>query len=69
MGHVALLWMKGSRPGKLPQPSPTSQRGRTCSAPGCVTQLSIYNLGSACWQHADLVFPNYRGKRLAEGKA
>jgi len=31
--------------------------------------LSIYNGGSKCWQHTDLVFPNYRGKRLAEGKA
>jgi hypothetical protein len=31
--------------------------------------LSIYNLGSTCWQHAEIRFPNYRGKRLAEGKA
>jgi hypothetical protein len=61
--------MKGSRPGKLPPPSQTSETGRTCEAPGCHTKLSIYNLGSTCWQHADLVFPNYRGKRLAEGKA
>jgi hypothetical protein len=61
--------MKGSRPGKLPPPSQTTTGGRTCAAPGCSTQLSIYNLGSTCWQHADLVFPNYRGKRLAEGKA
>jgi hypothetical protein len=30
--------------------------------------LSIYNLGSTCWQHADLSFPNYRGKRLAPNK-
>ena len=41
----------------------------TCAAPGCSTKLSIYNLGSTCWQHADLSFPNYRGKRLAPGKA
>ena len=45
-----------------------SREGRTCAAPGCATKLSIYNLGSTCWQHADLTFPNYRGKRLAEGR-
>jgi hypothetical protein len=59
--------MKGSRPQKLPQPSPTSETQdapRTCDSPGCETKLSIYNLGSMCWQHADLHFPNYRGKRL-----
>ena len=61
--------MKGSRPGKLPPPSQTSHGGRVCSAPGCETKLSIYNLDQLCWQHADLVFPNYRGKRLAPGKA
>jgi hypothetical protein len=61
--------MKGSRPGKIPQPSPTSRDGRTCSAPGCSTRLSIYNLSATCWQHAELTFPNYRGKRLVDGKA
>jgi hypothetical protein len=63
------LAMKGSHPGKLPPPSPTSTPERVCAAPGCRTKLSIYNLGNTCWQHADLVFPNYRGKRLAAGKA
>jgi hypothetical protein len=58
--------MKGSRPGKMPPPSPTRREGRTCAAPGCHTRLSIYNLGALCWQHADLHFPNYRGKRLLE---
>jgi hypothetical protein len=58
--------MKGSRPGKIPNPSPTEAEGRTCAAPGCSTKLSIYNLRSTCWQHAELNFPNYRGKRLAE---
>jgi len=42
---------------------------RVCAAPGCATKLSIYNPSGTCWQHSDLVFPNYRGKRLAEGKA
>jgi hypothetical protein len=59
--------MKGSRPQKLPHPTQTSEEDRTCDAPGCRTKLSIYNLGSRCWQHADLHFPNYRGKRLADG--
>jgi hypothetical protein len=62
------LSVKGSRPGKVPQPTPTTADGRTCVVPGCSTKLSIYNLTPTCWQHTDLVFPNYRGKRLAEGK-
>ena len=61
--------MKGSRPGKMPPPSPVSSTGRICVAPACTTRLSIYNLGNTCWQHADLSFPNYRGKRLAPNKA
>jgi len=61
--------MKGSRPGKLPPASPTEQGGRTCLAPGCATKLSIYNLSPTCWQHSDVVFPNYRGKRLAEDRS
>jgi hypothetical protein len=61
--------MKGSRPGHFPQPTRTLDDGRVCAAPGCVTRLSIYNLRATCWQHSDLVFPNYRGKRLAPGKA
>ena len=59
--------MMGSRPQKLPQPTPMTKGARICSAPDCTTRLSIYNLGSLCWQHADLVFPNYRGKRLTDG--
>jgi hypothetical protein len=29
----------------------------------------VYNTGSFCWQHTEIEFPNYRGKRLAPGKA
>jgi hypothetical protein len=58
--------MIGSRPQKLPPPSPQSKGGRICAMPGCSTRLSIYNLENACWQHANLVFPNYRGKRLTD---
>jgi hypothetical protein len=57
--------MKGTRPGKMPSPSQTSSGGRRCVAPACQTRLSIYNHGEVCWQHADLAFPTYRGKRLA----
>ncbi len=60
--------MKGTRPGHLPQPSKTEAEGRVCAYPGCATRLSVYNAGEHCWQHADIVFPNYRGKRLAPGK-
>ncbi len=61
--------MKGTRPGHLPQPSEVQDEGRVCAVPGCETKLSVYNAGSRCWQHADVSFPNYRGKRLAPGKA
>jgi hypothetical protein len=40
-----------------------------CAADGCRTRLSVYNAGEHCWQHTDTAFPNYRGKRLAPGKA
>jgi len=29
----------------------------------------MYNASEHCWQHAEVVFPNYRGKRLASGKS
>jgi hypothetical protein len=29
----------------------TFQSGRTCSEPGCVTGLSIYNTHDECWLH------------------
>lgn len=61
--------MKGTRPGHLPSPSSTEDEGRVCSHPGCRTKLSIYNAGDMCWQHADIVFPNYRGKRLSNPRA
>jgi hypothetical protein len=57
--------MKGSRPGKLPPLSQTRDTRRTCLAPECDTKLSMYNMSGSCWQHTDLVFPNYRGKRLS----
>ena len=59
--------MKATRPSRLPPPSRTGSPGRTCVEAGCTTRLSVYNAGSYCWQHADIVFPNYRGKRLARG--
>jgi hypothetical protein len=60
--------MKGTRPGHLPPPSRLTRAGRTCAEPGCSTKLSVYNASEYCWQHADVVFPNYRGKRLAPNK-
>ncbi len=55
---------KGTRPGNLPPASRTEDADRTCAHPGCTTKLSIYNARERCWQHADVVFPNYRGKRM-----
>jgi hypothetical protein len=61
--------VKGTRPGHLPEPTRTTSTGRVCAADGCRTRLSVYNAGEHCWQHTDIAFPNYRGKRLAPGKA
>lgn len=61
--------MQGSHPGKLPPPSKTHEVGRICEAPGCQTRLSVYNPAFSCWQHTDITFPTYRGKRLQPGSA
>ena len=61
--------LRGATVRALPRPNRRWGVGRTCAEEGCPTKLSIYNLSPTCWQHTDLVFPNYRGKRLAEGKA
>jgi hypothetical protein len=58
---------KGTRPGSVARPSKTGSRGRVCAYPGCDTHLSVYNRSDRCWQHADIVFPNLRGKRLDRG--
>jgi hypothetical protein len=55
---------KGTRPGHLPSPSKPEAEGRVCSDPSCRTKLSVYNAAERCWQHAEVVFPNHRGKRL-----
>ncbi len=57
---------KGTRPGHLPAPSRAEPEGRVCSFPGCTTKLSVYNTSQRCWQHAEVVFPNHRGKRLRD---
>ncbi len=46
-----------------------ANRARVCEEPGCETVLSVYNSRTRCWQHTDVVFPNYRGRRLAPGEA
>jgi hypothetical protein len=61
--------VKGTRPGHLPDPSRQISEARVCAHAGCRTRLSVYNSGRFCWQHTEIVFPNYRGKRLAPGKA
>lgn len=58
--------MRGSSPLKPGSPSRSFSKGRVCRAPGCSTRLSVYNEGDRCWQHADVVFPNFRGKRLSK---
>lgn len=57
--------MQGTRPGKVPPPSREHGEGRTCDRDGCTTRLSKYNPSAFCWQHAEVVFPTYRGKRLS----
>jgi hypothetical protein len=61
--------LQGTRPGKLPPPSQTHELGRVCQAAGCETKLSRYNASRFCWQHAEVSFPNYRGKRLQPNRA
>jgi len=56
--------MKGSKPQRLPAPSAVFGVGRSCEEPGCQTALSQYNAADLCWQHAEITFPNHRGKRL-----
>jgi hypothetical protein len=56
--------MQGSRPGPETPPSRSHGKGRICDLPGCGTTLSVYNPATRCWQHAELIFPVYRGKRL-----
>ncbi len=61
--------MQGTRPGKLPPPSPTHGEDRICEVAGCGTRLSRYNPARFCWQHAEVVFPTYRGKRLSPNRS
>jgi hypothetical protein len=60
---------KATRPGHLPPPSRVDEPDRVCSYPGCETRLSIYNSDDRCWQHAEVLFPNHRGKRLRTDRA
>ncbi|HEX9890830.1 MAG TPA: hypothetical protein VGB28_02050 [Actinomycetota bacterium] len=46
-----------------------ADQGRVCAHPACATRLSMYNLKDHCWQHTEIAFPNYRGRRLARGEA
>lgn len=59
--------MKGSQPtSDVKSRATVFHAGRTCTAPGCSTQLSVYNSAERCWQHADVVFPTFRGRRSAD---
>jgi len=61
--------MQATRPGRLPPPSRTHGEDRVCEVADCRTRLSRYNPARRCWQHADVVFPTYRGKRLSPNGA
>jgi hypothetical protein len=49
----------------VPRPSRTADPDRVCAERGCSTKLSVYNTKVTCWQHTEIAFPNYRGRRLA----
>jgi hypothetical protein len=51
----------------MPRPSKVVEGAgeRVCAASECSTKLSRYNSRETCWQHSDIVYPNYRGRRLA----
>ncbi len=56
--------LQGTHPRLLPPPSKVHGTDRVCEAEGCGTKLSMYNPVRRCWQHTELSFPSYRGKRL-----
>jgi hypothetical protein len=65
---VARRKVKGTRPGRMPRPSrQVEDAERVCAEQGCTTMLSRYNNRDRCWQHSEIVYPNYRGRRLAPG--
>ncbi|MGH2685612.1 MAG: hypothetical protein ACRDJP_09120 [Actinomycetota bacterium] len=66
---MARLIVKGTRPGRMPRPSRQVEDDldRVCAEQGCTTMLSRYNNRDRCWQHSEIVYPNYRGRRLAQG--
>lgn len=47
------------------RPSKAYKAGRSCRQTGCATILSIYNDGAYCSQHAPMVVPRVRGKKIA----
>ena len=52
----------------MPRPSrQVEDAERVCAEEDCTTMLSRYNNRDRCWQHSEIVYPNYRGRRLAPG--
>ena len=47
------------------RPSKAYKAGRVCRESGCATILSIYNDGAYCSQHAPMVVPRVRCKKIA----
>lgn len=50
----------------LPRRSKRSTEHRVCSAEGCSTVLSSYNLGDRCWSHREMKVPRLRGRKTKE---
>ena len=61
--------MEGIRPDGKTIPSPVFAKGRICERAGCGTRLSLYNSSRFCWQHAEVTFPLYRGKKVTSTRA
>ena len=46
------------------RPSRSYGKGRVCREPSCDTRLSMYNNGKFCAQHAPLIVPRTRGRKI-----
>jgi len=58
--------IQGARISALPRRNTCFAADRTCSYPGCITKLSIYNRRDTCFAHASFKVPRLRGRTRAQ---
>lgn len=57
------LTLRGAAVQALPRRNRTWAQGRTCSAEGCITKISIYNKSRYCWAHEPVRYYIARGRK------